>query len=98
MPLDWTEDLKNECKKNNIDYFTSPYSLDFIDKLNQYVSAWKVGSGDITFHESIEKMAKTNKTVIIATGASEISEVVEEKFYLRPSIHILVRDKSPSLI
>ena len=77
VPLDWTEDLKNECKKNNIDYFTSPYSLDFIDKLNKYVSAWKVGSGDITFHESIEKMAKTNKTVIIATGASEISEVVE---------------------
>ncbi len=75
VPLSWTEDLKAECEKNNIDYFTAPYCIDFIESLNDHVSAWKVGSGDITYHESIIKMANTGKTVIIATGASKISEV-----------------------
>ena len=77
IPFEWTEELKLECKKNKIDYFTSPYNLDFINKLNPHVSAWKVGSGEISWHDSIKKMAETGKTIIIATGASELFEVTE---------------------
>ena len=75
VPLDWTSHLQDECKKFNIDYFTSPYDLNLIDELNKYVCAWKIGSGEITWHDSVEKMAKLNKPIILATGASNLSEV-----------------------
>mgnify|MGYP000026390272 CR=1 FL=1 len=75
LPLKWTKELKQTCKENGIDYFTAPYDLSIIKYLNKYVSAWKIGSGDITWHESIIKIAKTKKPIIIATGASSAKEV-----------------------
>ncbi len=77
LPLEWTRELKKTCKKNGIDYFTAPYDLGVINFLNKFVAAWKVGSGDITFHENIIKLAKTNKAILIATGASNLNEVKE---------------------
>ena len=35
----------------------------------------KIGSGDITWTEIIEKIAKKNKPVIIATGAANLKDV-----------------------
>ena len=37
LPIDWTEELKFECKKNNIDYFTTPYDLSQIKYLSKHV-------------------------------------------------------------
>jgi N-acetylneuraminate synthase len=54
---------------------TSPYDLDYVDMVNEFICAYKIGSGDITWHEIIEKIAKKNKPTIIATGASNFSEV-----------------------
>ena len=72
---DWTPFLKKECKKNNIDFFTAPYDLNLVDEVNKYVPTYKIGSGDITWLEIIKKIAKKNKPVIIATGASYLSDV-----------------------
>mgnify|MGYP001256315104 CR=1 FL=1 len=75
LPLSWTRDLKETCDKYNIDYFTAPYDLEMIPVLNKYMPAWKVGSGDITWHDNIIAMAKTKKPLLIATGASELKEI-----------------------
>lgn len=75
LPLDWTEALKDACDKSGIDYFTSPYDLDFIAPLSKYVCAWKLGSGDITWHDMIERLASDDKPLLIATGASTMAEV-----------------------
>ena len=75
VPLYWTEELKKTCDKYGVDYFTAPYDLDVPKKINKYVCAWKIGSGDITWHEQILNIAKFKKPIIIATGASTISEV-----------------------
>ena len=71
----WTKILKKECAKNNIDFLTSPYDLDYVDDVNKYISAYKVGSGDITWIEIIKKMAKKKKPIILATGASSLNDV-----------------------
>ena len=71
----WTKSLKNECKKNNIDFMTSPYDFEYVDSVNKYIDAYKVGSGDINWLEIISRISKKNKPVIIATGASTIKEV-----------------------
>jgi sialic acid synthase SpsE len=75
LPLSWTYELKKTCKKAGIDYFTAPYDFSIINYLNKHVCAWKIGSGDITWHDQIIKLAKTQKPIIIATGASKMSEI-----------------------
>jgi N-acetylneuraminate synthase len=77
VPLRWTEELYNTCKKADIDFFTSPYDINDIDYINKFVPAYKVGSGDITYHDIVLKMATFNKPILIATGASEINDVVD---------------------
>ena len=74
--LDWTPTLKETCDKAGIAFFTSPYDLNIVDKIDPYVPAYKVGSGDITWLEIIEYMASKQKPYIIATGASTIDDVL----------------------
>jgi sialic acid synthase SpsE len=71
----WNTELLKECKRNKIDYMSSPYDLNYVDQLNKYICAYKIGSGDITWKEILEKISKKNKPVIIATGASNFDEV-----------------------
>jgi N-acetylneuraminate synthase len=75
LPFEWTEELKACCDEAGIDYFSSPYDFDAIDMLDQYMPAYKIGSGEITWPEALERMASKGKPVLLATGASEIGEV-----------------------
>jgi sialic acid synthase SpsE len=75
IKFEWTKHLKEECKKNKIDFLTAPYDLSYVDKVNKFIPAYKIGSGDITWREIIIKIAKKNKPVILATGASSINDV-----------------------
>jgi N-acetylneuraminate synthase len=75
IPFEWTPALKAACDEAGIDYFSSPYDFDAIDMLDPYVSAYKIGSGDIDWLESIERMACKGKPVLLATGAASIGEV-----------------------
>ncbi|WP_321777721.1 N-acetylneuraminate synthase family protein [Sulfurimonas sp.] len=77
VPLNWTETLFETCKKANIDFFTSPYDINEIDFIDKYIPAYKVGSGDITFHDIVMKMANYEKPILIATGASKLDEVID---------------------
>lgn len=71
----WTPILEKECRKNKVHFLTSPYDLDYIDSVNKYIPAYKIGSGDINWHEAIIKIAKKNKPILIACGASNLDEV-----------------------
>ena len=72
----WTKELKKECSRNNIDFLTSPYDLQYVDQVNKYIPAFKIGSGDITWKEIIIKIAKKNKPVLLASGASTLKETL----------------------
>ena len=75
VPLTWTETLRDTCTDAGIDYFTTPYDLSMIPYLSSFVSAWKIGSGDITWFEEIDMIATDHKPVLLATGASTMAEV-----------------------
>jgi len=75
IPFDWTPILKEECDRAGIDYFSSPYDFGAVDMLAPYVPAYKIGSGDITWIEIIEHIARKAKPVILATGAADIGDV-----------------------
>ena len=71
----WTAKLKEKCDDVGIEYFTSPYDFDSVDHVDPYVLAYKIGSGDVTWHEIIEHISGKGKPVFMATGASTLDEV-----------------------
>ncbi|MBI9043068.1 MAG: N-acetylneuraminate synthase family protein [Anaerolineaceae bacterium] len=75
VPFEWTPELKATCDEAGIDYFSSPYDFEAVDMLDPYVPAYKIGSGDITWLEVIERMARKEKPVLLATGAANIGDV-----------------------
>lgn len=71
----WTEELVATCYKADIDFMTTPYDLEAIDTFEPYTVAYKVGSGDITWIEALEKIASKQKPILLATGASNMEDV-----------------------
>jgi N-acetylneuraminate synthase len=63
--FEWTSLLKEKCKEVGIEYFTSPYDFESVDFVDPFVSLYKIGSGDITWIEIIEYIAKKQNTTII---------------------------------
>lgn len=75
IPFDWTPVLRDACRDFGIDYFTSPYDFEAIDYVNDFIPAFKIGSGEIDWIESLEYIARKGKPVLLATGAANIGEV-----------------------
>ena len=77
ISFDWTIRLKQKCDEVGITFFTSPYDFESVDHVDPHVAAYKIGSGDVTWHEIVEYISKKNKPVLIATGASSFDEVLQ---------------------
>jgi len=92
VDLDWTPHLKQACDDAGIAFFTSPYSPDLVDAIDPFVPAYKIGSGDITWLEIIEHIARKNKPCILATGASSMNDVqraIDTLLPLNPAMALL---------
>jgi sialic acid synthase SpsE len=92
LPWEWTPILKEECERCGIDYFSAPYDLEAVDMLAPYVEMFKIGSGDITWPEMLQKIASQNKPILLATGASNIDEVrraVEAILNINPQLVLM---------
>ena len=76
VSLDWTSTLKETCDRAGIAFFTSPYSIEIVEHVDTYVPAYKIGSGDITWTEMVQHVAKKQKPYIIASGASTLDDVL----------------------
>lgn len=75
---DWWSGLAEVAREEGVAFLCSPFSLQAIERLDRIgVPAWKIASGDITWHELIARAARTNKPLILSTGASSIEEVAE---------------------
>lgn len=72
---EWTAELAQTARKAGIDFMTSPYDFEAVDLVEPYVPAYKIGSGDITWIEILEYIARKKKPVILATGASTLDDV-----------------------
>ena len=64
VPRDWTKELLNTCKEAKIEFFSAPYDFEAIELLNNLnVPAHKIGSGDITWTASLEKISKSGRPI-----------------------------------
>jgi sialic acid synthase SpsE len=77
VPSDWTIELRDTCQQVGIHFFSAPYDFDAVDLLDQLgVPAHKIGSGDITWTDILKRISASNKPILIATGASEMVDVI----------------------
>jgi N-acetylneuraminate synthase len=66
----WNQILAAEAKLAKVDFMTTPYDVEAVNECAPLVAAFKVGSGDITWTQNLELIARQNKPVLLATGAS----------------------------
>lgn len=90
VDYDWTHKLKEKCDKIGIEYFTSPYDFQSVDHVDDFVNVYKIGSGDITWTEIIKYIAKKNKPVLLATGASTMEDVKRAMSVLQANCNEIV--------
>jgi len=77
-------ELNRYCKTKKIDFLCTPWdehSVEFLYGLN--VSAYKIGSPDMFNFKLIQAAASKNKSLIISTGMSFLSEVDQLVNFLR---------------
>ena len=78
FPREWHQEISDYCAKTGIDFSTSPYDFEAVDlciKLD--VPFIKLGSGDITWLEMLEYIARKGKPMMLATGDATLSEIDE---------------------
>lgn len=78
FPRNWHKEIAVYAKKQGIAFFSAPYDFEAVDLLAEInVPTFKIGSGDITWLEIIEYIAKKKRPIILSTGASTLAEIIE---------------------
>tara|TARA_B110000858_G_scaffold126305_1_gene143864 strand:+ start:10459 stop:11463 length:1005 start_codon:yes stop_codon:yes gene_type:complete len=76
--------IQSYCKKNNIDFISTPFdieSADFLNTLN--LDTFKIGSGDLTNFPLLKRVSSFKKKIILSTGMSSMEEVDSSVNYIR---------------
>jgi sialic acid synthase SpsE len=71
------QELKNYCDKIGIEFMSTPFDIESAIFLNDMMDVFKISSSDITNKPFIEFMCDFGKPIILSTGASKLSEIVE---------------------
>ena len=78
LPLRSFEELKKHSEEKKIEFFSTPFDDESVDCLNRInVNLIKIASFDLTNHILLNKIAKTQKTIVISTGMSSLREINE---------------------
>jgi len=77
MPYDWIPELHNYCREHGIYFMSTPFDERSAAELAEYVPAWKVASYTSSHHPFLQHLAKTDKPIIMSTGAHNLGEVRE---------------------
>lgn len=78
FPRDWHHIVKEHCDNIGIHFSTSPYDFEAVDLCMELDLPFiKIGSGEITWLEMIEKIASKQKPIVLATGDATLSEIDE---------------------
>lgn len=78
FPRKWHKEFFKYCWSIGITPSTAAYDFDAVDLVDKLgIEFYKIGSGDITWLEMVEYIARKGKPVVLATGASTLAEVDE---------------------
>ena len=78
FPIAWHKEIADYCTQVGIHFSTSPYFKDAVDLcVDLKVPFIKIGSGEITWLEQLDYIARKNIPVMLATGDATMSEIDE---------------------
>lgn len=67
--------LHNYCESVGIEFMCTPFGVEEVILLRQYVKRWKIASGCITRMAILEAVRDTKLPVILSTGMSTVDEI-----------------------
>ncbi len=90
--LEQWKGIKAHCDEVGVAFLSSPFSNAAVDPLEEVgVSAYKIGSGEVTNLLMLEKIARTGKPVILSSGMSSFDELdVSVQFLKEKDIDVSV--------
>tara|TARA_Y100001954_G_scaffold239581_1_gene315982 strand:- start:2895 stop:3899 length:1005 start_codon:yes stop_codon:yes gene_type:complete len=78
----WKE-IKKHCEDVGKEFMSSPFSISAVDMLEDLgVKRYKIGSGEVNNFLLLEKIARTEKPIIISSGMSSEKEISETLNFL----------------
>lgn len=75
MPYGMLPEISDYCKKQNIEFMATAFSVKDAREINKYVKTHKVASYEINHIRLLEYLARTKKPIILSTGASNYDEI-----------------------
>ncbi len=76
LPEEWHFELKKTADQTGIEFISTPFFLKAVDLLERVgVKTYKIAAGDITFSPLLEAVGRTQKKVILSTGASGLDDI-----------------------
>jgi len=83
LDLDEHRLLFDYCKERSITYLCTPWDQESVEVLEGFgVAAYKVSSADLTNMVLLERLAKTDKVLILSTGMSTEDEILKAVEFL----------------
>jgi N-acetylneuraminate synthase len=78
LSADAHRELQSYCYERGVIFLSTPFDEEAVDLLDELgVPAFKISSGDLTNSPLLEHVASKGKPVILSTGMSELSELIE---------------------
>ena len=84
--------VKQLCDEVGILFLSTPFSREAADRLDELgISAYKIGSGEITNLPLIEHVARKGLPMIVSTGMTQLEEIAE-------TVHLIERYDVPLIL
>lgn len=69
--------LAEMCRNAGVAYAASVWDLQSLDWIDEYLTFYKVGSGDLTAWPLLEELARRGKPILLSTGLSTLDEILQ---------------------
>jgi len=75
LPIEFLPVLSQRCKEKGIQFSCTPFYIDAVDELNQYIDFFKIASYELLWDDLIIACVKTGKPLILSTGMATMDEI-----------------------
>ncbi len=76
LPLDFLPLLADRCRQKNIELSCTPFYLDAVAELVQFVDFYKVASYELLWDDFLAACASTGKPLVVSTGMATMDEIL----------------------
>tara|TARA_Y100000746_G_scaffold140277_1_gene120056 strand:+ start:659 stop:1513 length:855 start_codon:yes stop_codon:yes gene_type:complete len=75
LPLEFLPVLAKRCSEKGVQFGCTPFYIDAVRELNEYVDFYKVASYELLWDDLLVACVKTGKPLILSTGMATIDEI-----------------------